>query len=46
MHEGVQDLYETHWSYSWSDLPPEVESEVEQAFEHIQRAHAMLEDRE
>lgn len=32
IHEGVQALVETHWNHNWSDLPPEQEKKIEEAF--------------
>jgi len=39
VHEGVQALYDEHWNHSWTDLPPEQEKMIEEAFVHVQRVH-------
>lgn len=41
---GIQRLLNVHWSHVWTDLPPEVEREVEIAFEHVVNARDMLEE--
>jgi len=40
VHDGVRELYDVHWSHNWSDLPPEQEKRIEQAFEHVERVHS------
>lgn len=39
VHAGVQELYDTFWSHSWSDLPTEQEQAIEEAFELVQAVH-------
>lgn len=43
-HEGLEALYDVHWSYNWADLPPEAEQRTERAFELIVEARDIAYD--
>lgn len=43
-HDGLEALYDVHWSHNWSDLPPEAEQRAERAFELIVEARDITYD--